>query len=145
MRQLSRTLVRFATVGVVNTLIDLLLFWVLVAPLGILAANVVSTSAGTAFSFLANGRHTFGATTVTGRQALAFVATNALTMWMLQPLVIGLAHGLAGTPLLLAKLLALGTSVVANFLLYRYVVWPGAARPSPRPAGRVAAPEAARR
>jgi hypothetical protein len=34
--------------GVVNTLIDLLLLWVLVEPLGILAANVVSTSAGMA-------------------------------------------------------------------------------------------------
>jgi hypothetical protein len=33
-------------VRVANTLIDLLLFSVLVAPLGILAANVVSTSAG---------------------------------------------------------------------------------------------------
>jgi putative flippase GtrA len=131
MRHLSGTFVRFATVGVVNTLIDLLLFWVLVAPLGILAANVVSTSAGMAFSFVANGRHTFGAARVTGQQALAFLATNALTMWLLQPLVIVCAHGLAGTPLLPAKALALGVSVVTNFVLYRYVVW----RPSSRRRG----------
>jgi len=119
-----RTLARFATVGVANTLIDLLLFWALVAPLGILLANVVSTSAGMAFSFVANGRHTFGAARLTGQQAVAFLATNVLTMWLLQPVVIGLAHGLAGTPLLPAKGLALCASVVANFLLYRYVVWP---------------------
>ena len=124
MRHLSRTFVRFATVGVANTLIDLLLFWVLVAPLGILAANVVSTSVGMAFSFLANGRHTFRATEVTSQQAVAFVGTNAVTMWLLQPMVIGLAHGLLATPVILAKGLALGTSVVTNFLLYRFVVWP---------------------
>jgi len=109
---------------VANTLIDLLLFWALVAPLGILAANVVSTSAGTAFSFLANGRHTFGATRVTGHQAIAFLGTNALTMWLLQPVVIAVAHGLAGMPLLSAKVLALGVTVFTNFVFYRYVVWP---------------------
>jgi putative flippase GtrA len=122
--RVSRTLGRFACVGVANTLIDLALFWVLQVPLGILAANFVSTSAGMAFSFVVNGRHTFGASRLTGQQALAFLATNGLTMWLLQPLVIGVAHGLAGTPLLLAKTLALGVSVVTNFLVYRYVVWP---------------------
>ena len=129
--RLPRTVVRFATVGVANTLIDVVLFWALCPPLGILAANVVSTSAGMAFSFVANGRHTFGASRVTGQQALAFLATNAFTMWLLQPLVIGIAHGIAGTPLLAAKTLGLGVSVVTNFLLYRYVVW----RPSSRPPG----------
>src|SRR5262245_20782816 len=124
MRHLSRTFARFATVGVANTLIDLLLFWLLVAPLGILAANVVSTSAGMAFSFVANGRHTFGASRVTAQQALAFLATNALTMWLLQPVVIAIALTAIGVPLMVAKALALCTSVVTNFLLYRYVVWP---------------------
>jgi putative flippase GtrA len=131
MRHLPRTFARFATVGVVNTLIDLLLFWALVAPLGILAANVVSTSAGMAFSFVANGRHTFGATKVTGHQAVAFLATNAFTMWLLQPAMIVLTRALAGTPLLPAKMLALGASVVTNFLLYRYVVWPSGAAETP--------------
>jgi putative flippase GtrA len=131
MRHLTRTFARFATVGVANTLIDLLLFWVLVQPLGILAANVVSTSAGMAFSFVANGRHTFGATRVTGQQALAFLATNALTMWLLQPLVILVASDVTAVPLVTAKALALGGTVVTNFLLYRYVVW----RPSSRPRG----------
>ena len=141
-----RTVVRFACVGVLNTLIDLWLFWLLQPPLGILTANVVSTSAGMAFSFVVNGRHTFGATRVTGQQVLAFVVTNGFTLWLLQPLAIGVAHGPLGVPLLQAKVCALGTSVVTNFLLYRYVVWaPGPVTPSPRPAGRAAAPEAARR
>src|SRR5262245_6016251 len=138
--RLPRTVVRFATVGVANTLIDLVLFWALQAPIGIVAANFVSTSAGMTFSFLANGRHTFGATRVTATQALAFLATNAFTMWLLQPLVIGIVHGLAGTPLLVAKTVALATSVVTNFLLHRYVVWPDRrANSSTPPAGRAEA------
>jgi putative flippase GtrA len=139
------TVVRFAVVGVANTAIDVALFWVLHAPMGILAANFVSTSAGMVFSFVANGRHTFGATRVTGQQALTFLASNGFTMWLLQPAVIGATHGLLGTPLALAKVLALGGSVVTNFLLYRYVVWRGALTPSRPPAGLVEAPEAGRR
>jgi putative flippase GtrA len=138
--------VRFASVGVVNTLIDLVLFWLLQPALGILGANLLSTSSGMAFSFVVNGRHTFGADRVTGQQILAFLATNGFTMWLLQPLVIGVSHGLWALPPLVAKTLALGASVVTNFLLYRYVVWsPARVTPSPRRAGPVAAREAARR
>src|SRR5262249_32780697 len=39
--RLPRTVVRFAGVGVANTAIDVVLFWVLQAPLGILWANFV--------------------------------------------------------------------------------------------------------
>ena len=69
-RVMSRTVVRFLAVGICNTAIDLVLFWVLDAPLGIVLANFVSTSAGMTFSFLVNGRHTFGASRVTLRQAV---------------------------------------------------------------------------
>ena len=123
-RALPGTVVRFAAVGAVNTAIDVVLFWVLNAPLGILAANFVSTSVGMAFSFLVNGHHTFGADRVTWRQAALFLATNGFTMWLLQPVLIHAAYDVAATPLMVAKVVALGGSVVANFLLYRYVVWP---------------------
>ena len=96
------------------------------APLGIVLANFVSTSAGMTFSFLVNGRHTFGAARVTLRQAVLFVASNGATMWVLQPLLISAVHDVADVPLMAAKVVALGGSVVANFLLYRYVVWPAA-------------------
>jgi putative flippase GtrA len=121
---MSRTVVRFLAVGVCNTLIDLALFWVLHAPLGIVLANFVSTSAGMTFSFLVNGRHTFGVARVTLRQAALFVASNGATMWVLQPLLIHAVHDVVSVPLMAAKVIALGGSVVANFLLYRYVVWP---------------------
>ena len=127
-----RTVVRFLTVGVCNTAIDLLLFWALHAPLGVIAANFLSTSAGMSFSFVANGRHTFGASRVTLRQAVLFVAANGATLWVLQPLLIQAVHDAAALPLMAAKVVALGGSVVANFLLYRHVVWPVVAQPRPR-------------
>jgi putative flippase GtrA len=132
---IPRTVVRFLAVGVCNTLIDLVLFWVLHAPMGIVLANFVSTSAGMTFSFLVNGRHTFGAERVTLRQAVLFVAANGATMWVLQPMLIDAVHDVASVPLMLAKVVALGGSVVANFLLYRYVVWPDRATAPAAPAG----------
>ena len=123
MRMIPRTVLRFLAVGLCNTAIDLVLFWVLHAPLGILFANFLSTSAGMAFSFLVNGRHTFGAHRRTLGQAVLFVASNGVTMWLLQPLLIHAAYDVAAVPLMVAKVLALGGSVVGNFLLYRYVVW----------------------
>jgi putative flippase GtrA len=127
---MPRTIVRFVAVGMLNTAIDLVLFAVLEAPLGILAANFVSTSAGMAFSFVVNGRHTFGAQRRTLRQAALFLASNGVTMWLLQPLLIHAAYDVAALPLMVAKAVALAGSVVANFLLYRYVVWPDRAADS---------------
>ncbi len=123
---LSATFVRFAAVGVANTVIDVAVFWALNEQLGIMTANVVSTSAGMVFSFLLNGRHTFGSSQVTARQAVLFLGTNALTMWLLQPALIHAAYDVTSAPLMLAKVVALGGSVVANFLLYRHLVWPDA-------------------
>jgi putative flippase GtrA len=121
---LSPALRRFAAVGLVNTAIDVVLFAALYAPLGIVAANFVSTSAGMTFSFLVNGRFSFGAQRVALRDAVLFLAANGSPMWLLQPVLITLAHDLLASPLMLAKVGALAVSVVANFLLYRYVVWP---------------------
>jgi putative flippase GtrA len=135
---LPRTLIRFGAVGVANTVIDVALFWVLHAPLGIFVANFLSTTAGMTFSFLVNGRLTFGASGVTARQALLFLATNAFTMWLLQPALMYATFEVAAAPLMVAKVVALGGSVVGNFLLYRYVVWPREAIAEPtyvRPAG----------
>ena len=146
--RLPRTVVGFATVGLANTAIDLVLFWFLHAPLGVVVANVVSTSAGMAFSFLVNGRHTFGAKRRTLRQAALFLATNCVTMWVLQPVLIHAAYDVASASLMAAKVVALGGSVVANFVLYRYAVWPaagGTLSPSSGSADRVAAPAEARR
>ena len=142
-----QTLVRFAGVGVVNTLIDLGLFALLHDRLGITLANFVSTSAGMLFSFVVNGRFTFRDERLRLRDAVLFVATTGTTMWVLQPLVIhALVWVLGDRWVLVAKLLAIAVSVVANFAAYRWVVWPGTAPSAAgQPAGRGAAPEATRR
>jgi putative flippase GtrA len=126
--RLPRTFTRFAMVGVVNTVIDVGLFWVLHPSLGIVVANLLSTSAGMTFSFVVNGRHTFGASHLTRGQAAGFLASNAFTMWVLQPVLMLTAGYVVGLPVMACKLLALAGSMVGNFLLYRYAVWPDAAR-----------------
>ncbi|WP_134765457.1 GtrA family protein [Nocardioides sp. 1609] len=120
---LSPTLVRFAGVGVVNTALDLGLFLLLHDRLGIVLANFVSTSAGMTFSFVVNGLFTFSAGRLTLRHALLFLASTGTVMWLFQPVVI---HVLADVvePLLVVKVLSIGVSFVANFVAYRYVVWP---------------------
>ncbi|HEY1133050.1 MAG TPA: GtrA family protein [Nocardioides sp.] len=115
--------VRFAAVGVLNTGIDVGLFLLLHDALGIVLANLVSTSAGMVFSFVVNGLVTFSAQRLTWRQAGLFVATTGTTMWVLQPLFIHAAL-LVVDPLLAAKMLAIGCSLVVNFAAYRFVVWP---------------------
>ncbi|MCD4525565.1 GtrA family protein [Nocardioides sp. cx-173] len=124
---------RFAAVGVANTLIDVVLFMLLHDRLGILAANCVSTIAGMTFSFVVNGLFTFRADRLTLRHAALFLATNAVTLWMVQPLVIhgllALLEDVVGPDDLLvlgAKLVAIGVSFVLNFVAYRFVVWPAA-------------------
>lgn len=116
-------MVRFAAVGVVNTALDMVLFLLLHGWLGIVAANFLSTSAGMVFSFLVNGRFTFRTERPTLRAALLFVSTTGATMWVLQPVVIHLLDEVV-EPMALVKLLAIGVSFVANFLAYRFVVWP---------------------
>lgn len=116
-------MVRFAAVGVVNTAIDVVLFLLLHQWLGIVVANFVSTSAGMTFSFLVNGRFTFRAERPTLRSALLFVSTTGVTMWVLQPIVIHVLQAVI-EPMVLVKLLAIAVSFVANFLAYRFIVWP---------------------
>lgn len=118
---------RFAGVGVVNTLLDLGLFLLLHGPLGLVLANFVSTSAGMTFSFVVNGLVTFRAGRLTLRHAALFLATTGVVMWALQPVFIHLLLGVVDD-LLVVKVLSIGLSFVANFAAYRYVVWPATAR-----------------
>jgi putative flippase GtrA len=124
---------RFAMVGMANTAIDVGMFWVLHPSLGIVVANLLSTSAGMMFSFVVNGRHTFGAARLTRGQGVAFLASNAFTMWVLQPVLMVTAGHVVGLPVMACKLLALAGSTIGNFLLYRYAVWPDSTRGKTQP------------
>lgn len=74
-----------------------------------------------ASSFTVNGLVVFGAG-LGWRRAVRFVVATGLTMWMLQLVLIHLL--LVAGPAPVAKLLATGITVVVNFLVYRFVVWP---------------------
>lgn len=127
-----------------NTAIDAALFLLLHDDLGIALANFVSTSAGMAFSFVVNGLFTFRADRLRVRDAGLFLATNGVSMWVAQPLLIHgwwwvLEHGpdvsVAGMAaddvrLTVAKLAAIAGSLVLNFVAYRHIVWPHRARPA---------------
>lgn len=113
--------------GVVNTLLDLSLFLLLRDQLGIVAANLVSTSTGMTCSFVVNGLVTFGAARLTVRAALLFVGTTGAVLWVVQPLVMWAVLG-ALESLVLAKGAAIGTCLVLNFAAYRWVVWPRVSR-----------------
>ncbi len=127
----------FAVVGVVNTAIDTSLFLLLHGLLGLLIANVVSTSCGMTFSFVANGRFTFKKS-LSAARALRFVAVTGTVLWLIQPVIITLAqhvidaagHGSADGALLAAKLVGVGACIVINFVAYQIVVWPEAERTS---------------
>ncbi|MGZ4454922.1 MAG: GtrA family protein [Nocardioides sp.] len=107
--------------GVLNTLVDLTLFTLLHARLGVVAANLVSTSAGMTCSFVLNGRFTFGRTRLTLAQAARFTASTGLVLWVVQPLLILAAAPTLG--ILPAKLGANGACVLLTYAACRYVVW----------------------
>lgn len=123
--------------GLLNTLTDITLFMLLQGHLGILVANLVSTSAGMTLSFVANGLFTFGAERLSARQAVLFVLTNALTLWVIQPALIHAVLAVTGV-VLVSKVVAVGCCVCLNFVAYRWVVWPAPAiQPLPLEASRV--------
>ncbi len=123
---------RFAGVGVINTAIDTGLFLLLHDRLGILLANLVSTSAGMTFSFIVNGLFTFRTDKLTVRHAATFLATTGLTMWAVQPVAIHLLLTVVDE-LLIAKLGSIAICFVLNFLAYRLVVWPIESSPVSEP------------
>ena len=127
---------RFASVGVVNTLVDFGLFLLLVA-LGMHAvpANLLSTAAGMGVSFAGNRRFVFGATGNRTRELVLFIVVCGAGVWLIQPAVIlGVSAALsAGTTLStlaiapVAKGSAIVVAAVWNFLLYRRLVFRPAA------------------
>jgi putative flippase GtrA len=127
---------RFASVGVVNTLVDFGLFLLLVG-LGLhtVPANLLSTTAGMAVSFAGNRRFVFGATGNRRRELALFVVVCGAGVWLVQPgVILGLSAVMsAGTNLSafviapLSKAAAIVVAAIWNFVLYRRLVF--------RPAG----------
>jgi putative flippase GtrA len=122
--------VRFGLVGIVNTVVDLVLYVVLVAHLPVVAANFVSTSCGMATSFVLNRGFTFQSEGSVKRQLALFVLVTGTGLWVLQPFVISAASGLG---VFGAKLAGMAVGLVWNFSLYRWVVFRVASSPACAP------------
>jgi putative flippase GtrA len=132
---LEREVLRFGLVGMVNTALDLGIFLALqLGGVPVIIANLISTSAGLAFSFGANRVFTFSGRTIgrtgAGRQLLLFVLCTGIGLWAVQPLVIlAVDHLLApyaamgAWRILIAKCVAIGFGLVWNWTLYNRVVF----------------------
>jgi len=130
---LNSQVVRFALIGVANTLIDFGIFHLLANELTqpFFFANIVSTSTALIFSFIMNSRFTFK-NQVTRQNLVKFFVVTLSALWLLQPLVIAIILPLislfgnflsAESQLLIAKVVATGASLVWNFVLYKFYVY----------------------
>ena len=124
--------IRFGIVGAANTLLDLVLLFILVnIGLDKIPANYVSTGVSFVFSFFVNKSFTFKNTTGNVKKQFAlFIVVTIIGLWVIQPLIIaGLTPLLAGTGwssniiLLITKLIATIASLIWNYLFYSRVVF----------------------
>jgi putative flippase GtrA len=138
---LAHKLVRFALVGITNTMIDILLFVSLrYAGFPITAANILSTSVALVVSLLLNHKYTFQSKRLTRWDIVLYIVVTIIGIWILQPIVIsvitnyGLTHriivsvakpfGLEKLFLILVpKLAATAVTLVWNYVWYNKVVF----------------------
>ena len=125
--------IKFAIVGVVNTLVDFVVFNLLAGMLGftVLSASLIAYSCGIATSFVFNRNWTFAdRLTDSGRVLiLRFIGTNLLGLSINTVIVTLAVNGLTdltelsdGLVLALAKVLATTGTLVVNYtLMHRWV------------------------
>lgn len=117
--------VKYAIVGVLNTLVDLTIFVTLTESLGISPklANIVSYSAGILVSFVLNRRLVFRYHSYhhgVRQQLIRFAVVNLLSLAISTTLVVVLS---AQVPPLMAKLLSIPPVFVWGFLCTRRIVF----------------------
>ena len=139
---------RFAVIGALNTVIDFVILFVLVAfGLPAIASNFISTSTALIFSFFANKTFTFKIAESTKRHFIYFLIITLFGLWVIQPIIIvgvnmlldpwfteicfvKLVGELLGSwfkasylVLLIGKVLATAVTLIWNYLLYRKFVF----------------------
>jgi putative flippase GtrA len=114
---------RFAIVGVVNTGVDMALFFLLTW-LGIsyVPAQVVSYSGGTANSYLLNKVWTFRSSGLSYSEVIRFIIINIASL-ALSVLCLALLHHRAGLNLASAKVAATACALAVNFLGSKFWVF----------------------
>lgn len=112
-----REFVKFAAVGILNTGVDVALFFVLTREGGVpyLVAQVVSYSCGAGNSYVLNKFWTFRACGLSYGEMLRFTAVNLASL-AISVVCLHLLHDEAGLGLAAAKAGATGGALVANFL-----------------------------
>jgi len=125
-------LVRFGTIGVINTALDFgLLFLLTYGGVSPILANYLSTAAAFIFSFVANRNYTFKASgEKLRRQLILFFIVTFFGLWVLQPLIIWTVDIIfAGSyldgwfVLLIGKLAASVVTLSWNYVFYSRIVF----------------------
>ncbi|MEH7418410.1 GtrA family protein [Neobacillus drentensis] len=111
------SLIKFALVGVVNTLIDVIIYAVLTKfHLNYLAAQCISYSAGVLNSYLMNRKWTFEQKEKgSKREFFTFIGVNLITL-LITTFLLTVFYKRLGISLHISKLLVTGISVGINYL-----------------------------
>lgn len=134
MKKLPLKALIFAGIGVLNTLLDLVLYVVFSSVFGIpkAGANIMSTSLALVFSYFMNSRFTFKAQKFTRRSFILYIVVTLFGLWVLQTVIIyALTHLLGNRldflPTALAtafpKLCATAVTLVWNYVWYNKVIF----------------------
>lgn len=124
-------IVRFILVGGSATAIDFVLLNVFVlAGFSALLSNIISTTSAMVFSFITNKKYTFKSDSKNYRkEVILFFIFTAISMWLVQGVVINYLPGLLPTSwpeyiqLNVSKIMATVISMICNFLAYELVVF----------------------
>lgn len=125
-------MIRFGGIGIINTVIDIGLLFVLKSlGLPVVSANIISSSIAFVFSFFANKKYTFRSKSGdVVREIILFLTVTLFGLWIIQNLIIYLLlpvieiiFGQQNIALLISKLIATGASMVWNYAMYRLVVF----------------------
>lgn len=132
LRRVPKTFSRYLLVGIGTSTLDLALFSILAIWGGLhpVLANVVSTVVTVCVSYVFNRTFVFVAETKGLRAFLSFASVTLFTGLVYQSLVVWIVVAVLGTDGLgvspvvvapLAKVLAMGSGALMNYVSYRYI------------------------
>ena len=131
---LKKQFMRFMLVGSINTVTDVTIY-VLLLPIiaSVFTVNLISTTAALVVSFMLNKNYAFRYKDIHKGQGILFVGITLAGTWILQPIVIRasdallrgsiLALGLGSYIVVITKLMAIATTVLWNYHLYKRFVF----------------------
>jgi putative flippase GtrA len=124
-RQAFGELIRFAVVGVLNTGVDMAIFFLLTwFGISYVTAQVISYSCGTANSYLLNKFWTFRSSGRSYSEIARFIIVNLASLGI-SLACLALLHDRAGIGLVVAKVAATGAALAVNFIGNKLWVFKG--------------------